>query len=289
MNTAGVWFARALIATIMALGGPPPLGTIVGRVRAGKVRGEWVRAPGVEFGPRAMYYLHGSGYVACSPRTHRGLAARLSQRTGLPVFLIDYRLAPEHRFPAAANDVEAGYRWLLDQGYDAKDIVIAGDSAGGHLALDLLLENDRHARPQPAAVALFSPLIDLTLGLAATQERSRRDPVISARAAARLPNAYTRGTPSDTPRLRLSIPADTDLPPMLVQTGSIEMLSADSRHLQEMVRRAGGRCELEVWPGQMHVFQALPLVVPEADRAVDNAANFLRDALAATALTEKVG
>ncbi|QIS10238.1 alpha/beta hydrolase [Nocardia arthritidis] len=287
LNAPGVWFSRTLIATIMALGGPPIRGTRVSRVRAGAVRGEWVRAPGVEFGRQAVYYIHGSGYVLCSPRTHRGLASQLSRRTGLPVFLTDYRLAPEHRFPAAADDVEAGYRWLLDR-YAAKDLVIGCDSAGGHLALDLLIENGRGTTPQPAGVAMFSPLLDLTLGLAAEQERLRRDPVISARAAGRLPRKYTRGLPDDAPRLRLSIPPGTGLPPILVQAGGAEMLSADARALHAMVRAAGGHCDLEIWPGQVHVFQALPLVTPEAAKALDRAADFLRTALRATLVPEKV-
>lgn len=281
LNGPGVWFARTLIATIMGLGGPPIRGTEVRQVRAAGVRGEWVRAPGVRFGPRAVYYIHGSGYVLCSARTHRGLASRLSRRTGLPVFVVDYRLAPEHRFPAAADDIAAGFRWLLDQGYTAGDLAIAADSAGGHLTLDLLLENAARGAGQPAAVAMFSPLIDLTFTLAAEQERRRRDPVISAAAARRLPRVYTSGHPDDTPRLRLSVAAGTALPPILVQAGGAEMLSADARYLTRMVRAAGGDCTLEIWPGQVHVFQALPRLAPEADAALDRAAGFLCAALMA--------
>ncbi|MBF6164742.1 alpha/beta hydrolase [Streptomyces gardneri] len=288
MNAPGVWFARKLIATLMAVGGPVPPGTSVTQVRSGAVRGEWVRAAGVPFGTRAVYYIHGSGYVICSARTHRGLAARLSKKTGLPVFLTDYRLAPEHRFPAAADDIEAGYRWLLGRGIAPEDMVIACDSAGGHLALDLLVENGRNGRSQPAAVAMFSPLLDLTLGLAAERERVRSDPLISAAAARRLPAAYTSGHPADAARLRLTIPHGLALPPILVQVGGTEMLGADAQALCEMVRRAGGTCELEIWPGQLHVFQALPMVVPEADQALARAADFLRAALVATSGTKKV-
>ncbi|WP_194819078.1 alpha/beta hydrolase [Nocardia sp. XZ_19_385] len=274
MNPPGIWFARQLIATLMTVGGPPMSGITVTKVRDGGVRGEWVCAPGVTFGPRAVYYIHGSGYVLCSARTHRGLAARLSKRTGLPVFVVDYRLAPEHPFPAAADDVEAGYAWLLGR-YAAADLVIGCDSAGGHLALDLLIENHRRGQAQPAAVAMFSPLLDLTLGLAAEQERRRPDPLVTAAAASKLPAQYTRGLPADTPRLRLSIPKGTVLPPILVQAGGTEMLAADARALHKMVRAAGGDCVLEIWPGQVHVFQALPVLVPEADRALARAADFL--------------
>ncbi|MEV0250948.1 alpha/beta hydrolase [Nocardia sp. NPDC050712] len=285
MNPPGIWFARQLIATLMAVGGPPMAGITVTQVRAGAVRGEWVRAPGVDFGARAVYYIHGSGYVLCSARTHRALAARLSKQTGLPVFVVDYRLAPEHPFPAAADDIEAGYTWLLGR-YAAADLVIGCDSAGGHLALDLMIENHRGNRPQPAAAVMFSPLLDLTFGLAAAQERRRPDPLITAHAASKLPLQYTRGLAADTPRLRLSIPKGTVLPPILVQAGGAEMLTADARALHAMVRAAGGSCELEIWPGQVHVFQALPVLVPEADRALARAADFLCAAQVST--VEKV-
>ncbi|MGW4366787.1 alpha/beta hydrolase [Nocardia takedensis] len=288
LNPPGIWFARTLIATLMAAGGPVPARTSVTGVRAGAVRGEWVRAAGVEFGPRAVYYIHGSGYVLCSARTHRALAARLSAKTGLPVFLTDYRLAPEHRFPAAADDVAAGYRWLLDRGIAAHDIVVACDSAGGHLALDLLIENARTRAPQPAGVAMFSPLVDLTFTLAAEQERRRRDPLISAAAAARLPLQYTRDHPADAPRLRLRLLEGSALPPILVQAGGAEMLCADAREVQRMVRAVGGSCDLEIWPGQVHVFQALPLLSAEADPALERAARFLCAALDAHTVSEKV-
>ncbi|MBF6126875.1 alpha/beta hydrolase [Nocardia brasiliensis] len=288
MNAPGVWFARKLVATFMAVGGPVPNGTQVTPVRSGAVRGEWVRAAGVSFGPRGIYYLHGSAYVICSARTHRALAAQLSRKTGLPVFVVDYRLAPEHRFPAAADDVEAGYNWLLEQGYTPENLVLAGDSAGGHLALDLLVENGRRGMATPAGVALFSPLLDLTLGLAAEQERQQSDPLITAAAASRMPAMYTRGLPADAPRVRLSIPDGLALPPLLVQVGGAEMLRADARALCAMVRAAGGSADLEVWPGQMHVFQALPLLVPEADRALTRAADFLSAALASHPVSEKV-
>ncbi|MBD0862797.1 alpha/beta hydrolase fold domain-containing protein [Gordonia sp. zg691] len=140
------------------------------------VVGEWVSA-GVTASNRVVLYLHGSAYAICSARSHRGLASRLSRETGLPAFVVDYRLAPEFPFPTAADDVERAYRWLLSQGFRPDDITVAGDSAGGHLALDLVLDNARRAIPQPGAVVLFSPLIDLTYTLASTREQLRPDPM----------------------------------------------------------------------------------------------------------------
>lgn len=288
LNNFGVAVGRGIVAGFMSALGPPLRGSTVVAVRDGAVRGEWVLAPGVQHADRAIYYVHGSGYVVCSARTHRGLASRLSKRTGLPVFLSDYRLAPEHRFPSAADDIAAGYRWLLSRGFAATDLVVAGDSAGGHLILDLLIDNRRNHTPQPAGVALFSPLIDLTFGLAAQQERQRRDPMISARAARDLVSLYTDGIPADHPRLRLALPPGAALPPILVQAGGGEMLSADARYFRDIVQASGGRCDLEIWPGQMHVFQALPLLIPEASMALARTAAFVDDAFAATAALKKV-
>lgn len=271
MTGPGVWFGRRLIATIMAAGGSMPAGTTIIPAEAG----EWVLGPGVEFGRRAGYYVHGSAYVICSARTHRKLVARLSEATGMPFFVVDYRLAPEHRFPAAAQDVEAGYRWLLAQGYQASDIVIGADSAGGHLTCDMLLAHADDAAFQPAAVVLFSPLIDLTLGLAEQQEKQRRDPAMSAAAARKMVGLYTRGQDPDHQRLRLDFTGARTLPPMLIQVGDYEMLSADARYLAAELEKAGGTGTLEVWPGMVHVFQALPNLAPEAKVALRRAADFI--------------
>ena len=275
----GLEFSRRLVATSMNLFGPVPKGTTVDFVAESPVRGEWVRAPGLSPGPRVILYIHGSAYVICSARTHRGLTARLSRTTGLPVFTVDYRLAPEHPFPAAADDLEAAYRWLLGQGYDAANIVIAGDSAGGHLAADLIIENDRTGTPQPGAMVLFSPLIDLGFELSARMERTRKDPMISAKAARGLVALYTDGHDANLPRLRLDLALVRDLPPTLIQVGGAEMLRGDARHLRTMIDAAGGRSELEIWPDQMHVFQALPRLIPEAEHALEHAAEFIVHAL----------
>ncbi|WP_171050263.1 alpha/beta hydrolase [Nocardia cyriacigeorgica] len=277
----GIGAGRGLIATVMALGGPPVPGTTTMPVRAAGVRGEMVRAPGVPLGERVIYYVHGSGYVICSARTHRGLASRLSKETGLPVFVVDYRLAPEHRFPAAADDVAAGYRWLLANGYQAHNIVMGGDSAGCHLTLDLLLENARTGTAQPAGAFMFSPLMDLTLTAAEELDRRRPDPMAPAPVGRRMIALYTRHEPADSPRLRLTIPPAVTLPPLFVQAAAEEMLADDARHLWRMATSTGNTCRLELWPGRIHVFQALPLLVPEATPALRRAASFVTEALAA--------
>lgn len=278
----GLWASRRIIAGIMDTCGPSLAGTRVEpvdlRMADGRrVKGEWVRGPHVDAGDRAVYFVHGSGYVLCSPRTHRRLAAWLSRLTGCPVFSIDYRLAPEHRFPSAANDVRAGWDWLCtERGLSPDRIVMAGDSAGGHLVVDLLLQKDV---PHPAGVALLSPLYDLTFGLSRAREALRRDPAIRASDAAKLIEIYRAGADLAHPRLTLDVAGGRRLPATLIQAGGGEMLLADARRLAADIRTAGGHCELQVWPDQVHVFQALPRISPEARPAMRHVADFIEGAM----------
>lgn len=301
-RTWGLWVSRQIIATIMGTFGPSLVGTRVEhldtRLPDGRrVKGEWV------YGPRtptsatdcsstalgAIYYLHGSGYAVCSPKTHRRLTSWLSALTGLPVFCIDYRLAPRHRFPAAADDVRAGWDYLENScALSAKQVVIVGDSAGGHLSVDLLLQPEVAAAP-PAALVLFSPLYDLTFALSQARERIRRDPATRAANAARLVGLYHCGVDAAHRRLKLDVAGGPALPPTLIQAGGAEMLQDDARELAADIRAAGGRCELQIWPHQVHVFQALPRMTPEAAKAMAYVARFIAHALQDTrTLTEEV-
>ncbi|ORB56212.1 alpha/beta hydrolase [Mycolicibacterium rhodesiae] len=280
----GLWAARQIVARIMDTFGPSLSGTTTVPVDTRtsdrrRVVGEWVYGRGVghDATARAIYFVHGSGYALCSPRTHRRLTAWLSQLTGLPVFSIDYRLAPRHRFPSAADDVRAGWDWLIDDcGKSPKDLAIAGDSAGGHLAVDLLLQPEV---PHPAALVLLSPLLDLTFELARTWERSRRDPAIRSRDAARLVELYCAGVEPGHPRLALDVSGGRPLPPALIHAGGAEMLAADAIALAEDMRRSGGDCDLHIWPDQAHVFQALPRISPSAAPAMREIASFIANSL----------
>jgi acetyl esterase/lipase len=294
----GLWLSRQIIARIMGTFGPSLAGTRVEPVDTRlpdgrRVKGEWV------YGPRtptseterssttagAIYYVHGSGYAVCSPKTHRRLTSWLSSLTGLPVFCIDYRLAPKHRFPTAADDVRAGWDWLVDTcGLPPKHIVIAGDSAGGHLSVDLLLQPGVE---HPAAMVLFSPLYDLSFELALARERIRPDPATSAANAVRLVGLYHSGVDLTHQRLTLDVAGGPALPPTLIQAGGAEMLQEDARQLAADIRTAGGRCELQIWPHQVHAFQALPRMTPEAAKAMAYVARFIAHALQdARAVTE---
>ena len=288
----GLWASRRIVSRVMNAFGPSLAGTEVEKVDVrlrggGRVVGEWVRGDGVVDGDRCVYYLHGSGFALCSPRTHRRLTAWLSRLTGLPVFCVDYRLAPRHRFPAAAVDVRAGWDWLCtEKGFAPDRIVIAGDSAGGHLAVDLLLQPDV---AHPAGVALFSPLVDLTFGLARTREGLRRDPAIRASAAKRLVELYCVGTDVSHPRLTLDVAGGRPMPPTLIQAGGGEMLVADARKLAADISAAGGAATLEVWPDQVHVFQALPRLTPEAAPAMRRVAAFVAESLQDNGIARAAG
>jgi len=288
----GLWLSRQIVAGVMDAFGPSLAGVSVKPIDAvvpdgRRIVGEWVRAPGVQSTDRAIFFVHGSGYALCSPRTHRRLTSWMSRLTGLPVFAVDYRLAPRHRFPTAADDVRASWDWLTAQ-VPPDRVVIAGDSAGGHLAVDLLLQPEVAANP-PAALVLFSPLVDLTLGLARAREELRRDPAIRAVDAARLVALYTRGVDPTHQRLALDVAGGPALPPTLIQAGGAEMLLGDARRLAADIRAGGGRCELQVWPNQVHVFQALPRLSPEAAKAMTHAASFIRTSLRASGFDAVAG
>lgn len=293
----GLWLSRQFIARVMGTFGPSLAGSRVEHVDTvlpdgRRAVGEWVYGPRAHDAPSngAIYYIHGSGFTMCSTRTHRRLTSWLSTLTGLPVFCIDYRLAPRYRFPTAADDVRAGWDWLLQTcGLSPERLVVAGDSAGGHLAVDLLLQPEVAERP-PAAQVLFSPLFDLTFALSIASEQIRRDPAVRAAVAARLVALYHPGIDPTHHRLTLNVAGGPVLPPTLIQAGGAEMLQGDARQLADDIRAAGGSCELQIWPHQLHVFQALPRLTPEAAKAMAYAARFIGQSLRhnATGVAEAV-
>ena len=279
----GVRITRRVLAGFMALVGQPADGVEVEAVdqvdtEHGRIKGEWSRPQGGRT-DGVVLYIHGSGYNLCSVRTHRPLVSQIAARSGLAVFSTEYRLAPEHPFPAAPDDVARAYDWLLDQGWSPDQVVIAGDSAGGHLTLGLGVELLRAGRDLPAGLVMLSPLADPSCDLMAQREQLVRDPLISADGVRRLFAHYLLDTDPKHPRLTHVLAEGEVLPPTLIQVGGAEFLAADAHHLHDVLAAVGTDVTLEVWPGQLHVFQAQPRVVPEAHRALDRATRFMTDAL----------
>ena len=264
------------------LGAPPT--TQVEQVRFrradGQVRGEWVEAPDVATRDESVVmYVHGGAFVAGSTRSHRGLVAELSARTGRSCFSVDYRLAPEHRFPKAADDVLRAYAWLLAHGLDPRRIVVIGDSAGGHLALGLGPRAIRAGLPVPAAIVAFSPVVDVSMQLCVAHEREHgRDALFAGADAGRAAiSLYHRGTPADHPELTLTGDDLSGMPPVLIQASSSEMLAGDARHYAEALQSAGGDVRLRFWPRQYHVFQVAHRLSRSASEALDEAAAFVHE------------
>jgi len=238
------------------------------------VRGEWV-APKA-FDTSVVLYVHGGGYVSCSSATHRPITAALARLTGSRVFALDYRVAPEHRFPAALDDVVAAYQWLLEQGFAADSISVAGDSAGGGLTLALLLRAKDAGLPLPACVVCFSPWTDLAGTGASVRLNDGRCAMFRPENIAEFAGVYLGGrSPFDA----YASPAHADLsglPPLLLQVGSTELLLDDTRLVHDKIQKAKGVSSMEVYDDVFHCWQMLDGVVPESRVALTRASEFIR-------------
>lgn len=242
-------------------------------VDAGGVPAEWVLPPGAS--SKVLYYLHGGGFVMLSPATHRPLVWRLARKSSVRALVPDYRLAPEHPYPAAVDDCLAGYRWLLAEGVPARDIVIAGDSAGGALTLTTLLAARDAGLPLPAGAVCLSPVTDLTLSGESHTTRVDDEAMLSPGFCRAVVQLYLCG---GDPRAPLASPLYADLrglPPLLVHVGTHELLLDDARRLVTRARAAGVDVTLREWDGLWHVFHAFGFV-PEAKQAIDEIAAFVR-------------
>jgi epsilon-lactone hydrolase len=252
-----------------------PTGTRVWAARYGGVRGMWVQAAGASIANGMVLHLHGGGFTFGSPRSHRGLAWSLSRKTGRLVFLPDYRKAPEHRYPAAADDCLSVYEALVERGIPAERIALSGDSAGGHLVACLLGDIARARLPMPGRAVLFSPWLDLSGDLSAVRDKVRRDPFLAPSGIVACRYAYLGERDPNEERLDVLKSDKTGWPPVLIQVGDTECLLEDARQLAASLQAAEIRHELQEWPGQIHVFQAFAAVLPEAREAIRYVAGFL--------------
>jgi epsilon-lactone hydrolase len=244
-------------------------------VTANGVKSEWVSAPDADSG-RAILYLHGGGYVIGSINTHRSLAARLSRAAKARVLVIDYRLAPEHPFPAAVDDSVAAYRWMLAQGLKPSRIAVAGDSAGGGLTAATLVAIRDAKLPVPAAGALLSPWVDMEgIGESMTTKDSV-DPMVHKEGLLGMAKAYLGG---QNPRSPLAAPLYADLaglPPLLIQVGTSETLLDDASRLAERAKKAGVNVTYEPWQNMIHVWHLFAPMLDEGQQAIEKIGAFVR-------------
>jgi epsilon-lactone hydrolase len=244
-------------------------------VKAGSVPAEWVSAPNAD-ASRVVLYLHGGGYVIGSINTHRGLAGRISRAAQARVLLIDYRLAPEHPFPAAVDDSVAAYKWLLAQGVAPAKITVSGDSAGGGLTVATLVAIRDQKLPTPGAGACLSPWIDLEgIGDSMTS-KAGEDPMVQKAGLLGMAKQYLGGK---DPRTPLAAPLYADLaglPPLLIQVGTAETLLDDSTRLAERSRKAGVKVTYQPYEKMIHVFQLFAPMLDEGKQAIDKIGEFVR-------------
>jgi epsilon-lactone hydrolase len=245
-------------------------------VNANGVDAEWIAAPGAA-ADRIVLYLHGGGYVLGSVKTHRDLIGRISRAAQARVLALNYRLGPEHPFPAAIDDALAGYRYLIENGSNPAKIVVAGDSAGGGLTIAALVAIRDARLPMPAAGVCLSPWVDLEAKGESMTTRAQADPVVQREGLIGMAQAYLGGK---DPRAPLASPLHADLkglPPLLIQVGDAETLLDDSTRVAEKARASGVQVKLEVWPEMIHVWQLFASFLPEGQQAVDGIGKYVRE------------
>jgi len=245
------------------------------RVSAGGVDGEWI-SPANAPEDKAILYFHGGGFRIGSVASHRDLIAQVALASGCRVFAINYRLAPEHRFPAALDDALAAYRLMLDRGLKSHDIAFAGDSAGGNLVLAAMLALRERGLPLPISAVLMSPWTDLAATGTSYVSRAEADPIHQRPMILALAKDYLgeQGDPRD-PQVSPLYADLAGLPPLLIQVGDRETVLDDSVMFADKARAAGVDVSLEVWDGMIHVFQMFGAELPEAHQAIASIAQFL--------------
>jgi acetyl esterase/lipase len=244
-------------------------------VSAGGVKAEWITAPNAA-ADRAILYLYGGGYIMGSINTHRELIARLSKAAQARILALDYRLAPEHPFPAPVEDATAAYRWMLAQGLKPSRIAVAGDSAGGGLTVAALVAFRDAGLPMPAAGIPISPWVDLEAIGESMKTRSSQDPIVKPEMIREIARVYLAG---QNPRSPLAAPLYADLhrlPPLLIHVGDAEALLDDSKRLAERAKAAGVDVTLEVWSEMPHVWHLFAHFLSEGQQAIDRAGEFVR-------------
>jgi monoterpene epsilon-lactone hydrolase len=245
---------------------------------AGGVKAEWIVPPNAAT-DRVIVYLHGGGYVMGSINTHRAMIARIARASQARALALDYRLAPEHPFPAAVEDATAAYRWLLAQGYRPGKIVISGDSAGGGLVLAALVALRDANVPLPACAVPISPWTDMEGTGASMKTNAAKDPMVAPSGSnGGLFNMAKAYVGSGDPKNPLASPLHADyrgIPPLLIQVGATETLLDDSTRIAEKAKAAGVKVDLEVWDEMIHVWHVFAKLLPEGQQAIDRIGQYV--------------
>jgi acetyl esterase/lipase len=260
---------------------PLPADVTVTTAALGGVPTAEITVDGVE--PRhIVLYFHGGVYVISDAFLAAGLASQIGRRTEAKVISVDYRLAPEHPYPAAVDDALTAYAALLDSGIAPSDIAFAGDSAGGGLAIATLVNARDHGLPLPAAAYVLSPYVDLSLAGTTMETKRDVDPLLSRELLEPRVADYTAGQDAALPLISPVFADLSGLPPLIIQAGSHEVLLDDAVRLAHQAATADVEVTLEITPRVPHVFQAYSQMLDEAEAALDRAARFLSAHLAAT-------
>lgn len=255
---------------------PPPKNCSIEQIKFRDYSCFWVRDKR-EIRDRIIFYLHGGGFHIGSMATHKRLVYRLCSLSKTKGFFVDYRLAPEFKFPSPIEDSVNAYRYLINQGYSSKNIIFCGDSAGAGLALSTSILLKEEGLPLPQAIVCMSPWVDLELTGNSIRIKDKLDPWLDLSTAKNWAKSYLNGT---HPRNYLASPiyADlTGLPPILIHVGSNEILLSDSERLYKRALEFGVKVEMKVWAEMIHVFQAFDRVFPESSKSIKEIGKFMQN------------
>jgi len=241
---------------------------------AGGVRCEWMTPPNAPT-DAVLLYLHGGGGVLGLYNSSRKMIGHIAMACNLRTLIPDYRLAPEHPFPAGMNDCVSAYLWLLSEGFEPHRIVIAGDSIGGYLTICTLLVLRGEGVPRPAAAVCISPNTDLTCSGKSMRTNALRDALLSPKFARTMAHHYIGGSDLNDPYISPLLAQLLGLPPFLVQAGAYEILLDDSRRFSEKAKAAGVNLTLEIWPRMWHDWHSCVPDLPEANQAIKHIAEFV--------------
>lgn len=237
--------------------------------------GEWVSVDRAHMKKYVLLHCHGGGYSTGSSLYARTLTSKLAASTSMDVLCFDYRLAPEHPYPAATEDAMKAWNYLMLLGYGARDVILTGDSAGGNLALSLMLKLKAEGRLLPRGILLLSPWTDLTSSGKSFQTRAELDPVLDSAYIDRMVRAYAEGKDLRDPYISPLFGDFEGFPPAYIQVGDNEILLSDSKRLHQAFVKANVSVKMDIYPGMWHVFQMSP--VKAAREAMDKNAEFIYD------------